>query len=76
MFGKKAKKNDLFGNRVDPDCRYCVHNSAAEEEPVFCALHQDPGGSPACRHFSYDPLKRAPKNLPPLPNFDPKDFSL
>lgn len=43
---------------------------------MLCAIRQNPGEKAACRHFNYDPLKRSPKNLPPLPDFDPEDFSL
>lgn len=76
LFGKNKKKNKLFGGSVTPDCRYCQHNSAEDGEAVCCAVNQDPGEDCACREFSYDPLRRTPENLPPLPKFDPEDFSL
>lgn len=76
LFGHKAKKEKLFGNSVEPNCEYCTHNSAAEGEVPLCAIRQNPGEKAACRQFNYDPLKRSPKNLPPLPKFDPEDFSL
>lgn len=76
LFGRKGKKERLFGNSVEPNCVYCVHNSAPEGEPLLCAIRQNPGEKAACRQFDYDPLKRSPQNLPPLPKFDPEDFSL
>ena len=76
LFGRKSRKKELFGKSIEPNCQYCTHNRAGEEEAPFCALHQIPEEDGACRRFSYDPLRRTPKNLPPLPKFDPEDFSL
>lgn len=76
LFGHRSKKEKLFGNSVKPNCQYCTHNSAGEGEPVLCAIRQNPGEEAACRQFDYDPLKRSPQNLPPLPKFDPEEFSL
>lgn len=76
MFGFSSKKKKLFGNSVEPDCRYCIHNASANETVIDCP--ESAAGKPEapCRRFSYDPLKRSPQNLPPLPQYDPEDFSL
>lgn len=76
LFGRKNKKNPLFGSTIEPDCRYCSYNNAGEEEAAECSLGCIPEDSAGCSRFSYDPLKRTPKTSPPLPKFDPEDFSL
>lgn len=76
LFGQKKKKNRLFGSTIEPDCRYCSYNNASEEDVAECALGCIPEDSVGCSRFSYDPLKRTPRTSPPLPKFNPEDFSL
>lgn len=70
----RRKKEALFGNRIDPDCTVCTHY---EEESGTCTLlkEKNPDGA-GCRHFTYDPLRRAPKGTPRLRDYDPEDFVL
>lgn len=70
------KKNALFGNRIDPNCAYCIYGIEKEEEKPDCEKKRQPEEDGACKKFVYDPLKRKPKNLPDLPSFNPKDFEL
>ena len=71
MLGKKKKK--LFGSRIEADCSYCSRNTGTDEKPV-CAFKRLPDGG--CPHFAYDPLMRVPRALPPLREYDEKDFKV
>ena len=74
MFGKNKKP--LFGSRIDPACVYCAHSST--ENGLHCTRGKQKSCSEtdSCRKFDYDPLRRIPRKLPPLPTADPKDFTL
>ena len=71
----------LFGNTIPPSCDYCSHNKMPDGSPV-CAVPSkakfagqiDEDGN--CPFFSYDPLLRKPKVLPPLQRYNKEDFSL
>lgn len=69
MFGKKKKP--LFGNSVEPSCRYCAHFSGGEDGG--CRLGRKPE---PCADFAYDPLLRAPSRLPQMKKHDPDEFKL
>lgn len=75
MFGRKKKKEPLFGNEIEPDCSYCMHGPGPAEA---CAYRQFDEEDPmkTCRAFQYDPLLRAPRTPPPLKKHDPSDFEL
>lgn len=68
-------KQNLFGNHIVPDCRYCSHNQTPEQTPT-CTLHKTMHDDGRCEQFSYDPLLRKPQNLPALQRFDADDFKL
>lgn len=63
----------LFGTAIEPSCDYCSHNIGLESIPV-CALSKDVDEE--CSHFSYDPLLRKPRTLPPMMQFSAEDFEL
>lgn len=77
----------LFGNSIAPSCEYCSHNITPNAEPD-CDIPADVNKSRAkpfarqldadgkCPFFSYDPLLRKPKVLPPLQKYSKDDFSL
>lgn len=73
MFGKKKEK--LFGNHVDVNCEYCSNSSECDGANI-CRLNRCPEPDGSCSRFSYDPLKRSPKNLPPMPKHDADEFQL
>lgn len=66
----------LFGNSIAPSCEYCKHNTAANGEDVHCAFSQMMDEEEGCTYFSYDPLMRKPKVLPPFKKYSEEDFSL
>lgn len=72
----RRKKKKLFGNHIDPACRYCRHQEAYPEGGLRCAYRGQVEPDGRCARFAYDPLKREPRNLPELPTYDPKDFLL
>lgn len=72
MFGHKKK---LFGSQIEIDCSYCSNNTGEEEEPV-CARGLTRKEDGSCRRFSYNPLMRTPRALPPLREYDSEDFEL
>ncbi|NLJ30379.1 MAG: hypothetical protein GX424_02040 [Clostridiales bacterium] len=74
MFGKK-KNQELFGRNIDATCEYCANYSDFDGAAV-CRLGRRMPPDGACPRFSYDPLKRAPRNLPPLKPHDPEEFEL
>ena len=69
-------RKKLFGNRIEPNCEYCLYSSPEEDSRRFCKKLREEPKTQKCRHFVYDPLKRVPHCLPNLPKFDAEDFSL
>lgn len=76
MFGRK-KKNLLFGAQIEPECRYCRHNGSRDGQEPVCVLHREPKGK-ACKKYEYDPLRREPRNAPPIhtEQYSEDDFKL
>ena len=70
------RRKKLFGNNIEPNCEYCIHSSTEEENTFFCKKWKHAQRPKKCKHFSYDPLKRVPRQLPPLPQVDPEDFTI
>lgn len=73
MFGKK--KLPLFGDGIEPSCKYCAHGPGPAES---CAFRRFGAGETeaSCRAFRYDPLMRAPVSLPPVKKHSPDEFEL
>ena len=72
--GKFSRVLTFFNTARDADCSFCVYNIRKSGQD-FCSARR-PMGNPDCRRFRYDPLKRAPRNLPPLREYDPDEFKL
>lgn len=71
-----AKKR-LFGNNIHPACSYCHYAKPAPDGVMFiCQKYGPVAAHYSCAKFEYDPLKRVPKRLPPLPSYSPEDFEL
>lgn len=73
MFGKKRKEQ--------PDlprlCEFCEHASLiTDEKNVLCSLHGIVNREYRCKKYTYDPLKRVPHTLPPLPKLTEEDLLL
>ncbi|MBR1780873.1 MAG: hypothetical protein IJ751_05660 [Oscillospiraceae bacterium] len=68
----------LFRNNIDPRCAYCERGSDIGGGEVVCVKRGVVPEGYQCRHFVYDPFKRAPVS-PKLPDFsrlEDEDFTL
>lgn len=76
MFGRKRKKA-LFGANIEVDCRYCRSNGAKHGDEPFCTVKAVLKDG-KCKKFEYDPLRREPRQAPPLRSagFTEEDFKL
>lgn len=63
----------LFDNH-DPKCEYCVY-VRAEGDALVCSRRGERAAKP-CGSFSYDPLKRVPRQEARLPQYRPEDFAI
>lgn len=70
-------KQKLFNNDIIPKCEYCLHGKLAPGgEEILCIKMGIMSLSSSCKKYKYDPLKRQPKKMPQLPQFEKKDFEL
>ena len=74
FFKREKKRPPLFGNSIEPDCRYCHYYDTDGE---VCALGKDLQPE-NCKSFHYNPLLREPKRPPILKKdrFSKEDFQL
>lgn len=72
-------KKILFGNGIDPSCRYCSLCLAENPDGTFTCKRDPKRPKPddgTCRSFHYDPLMRKPRTDEKLPTYDASDFKL
>lgn len=69
------KKKFSCPEGVEPACRFCALGEASGKD-ILCSKMGPVSEDFCCRRFRYDPLKRVPKKMPKLPQFDPSDFTL
>lgn len=56
-------------------CAYCERATLlASEDYVLCAKKGVVSQNYVCRRFLYDPMKRTPQKMPPIPLPDPEEF--
>ena len=69
-------KFDMERERVCSFCEYATPAPSDKDgnEFVICAKKGLVKDGKACRKFSYDPLKREPAKLPPLPEVEAVDI--
>ena len=73
MFKKKEKNIP----DIPQYCCYCENATIiSDEDNVLCARKGIVNCEYKCRRFVYDPLKRKPRALPPLPELNAEDFIL
>lgn len=60
-------------NDLPAACQYC-ERSKMDELGMTCLKKGVVEPDDSCRAFVYDPLKRVPRQLPRLPEFDPDEF--
>ncbi len=74
MFGKKKRSEAPDLPRV---CEFCERATLLSDEcNVLCADKGIVNREYKCKKFSYDPLKRVPHALPPLPRLSEEDILL
>lgn len=68
----------LFRKKVAKFCAYCAHAGQAGNNQMLCSKKGFVACEDHCRHFRYDPLKRAPSRYQAkdFSQFDDTDFSL
>ena len=65
----------IIDKNIPPSCEYCSHRSTGENDN-FCTLTSAPITVKYCKKFSYDPLRRVPRQEPRLPVFSIDSFKL
>ena len=58
----------------EPRCEYCVHVRSTDGG-LICVRRRGEAQKP-CSAFSYDPLKRVPRQEARLPVYRPEDFAI
>ena len=76
MFGRKKKinKDSLFGASIEPNCAHCL-NSVTVQGEARCRIGQILTDG-KYKKYTYDPLRRTPKEDPKLRSYSAKDFEL
>lgn len=58
-------------------CEFCEHAAIINDETnILCEYRGIVDREYRCRKFIYDPLKREPKSLPPMPKLSEDDLLL
>ncbi len=73
MFGKKKKPAPDLPHL----CEFCEHAALINDEcNVLCDRRGIVNREYSCKKYVYDPLKRVPRTLPPLPKLSEEDLLL
>ena len=71
------RNKKLFGARIEPACGYCgIGRETEDGAKILCPKVGVMTPSDSCRKFRYDPLKRVPAAVRPLPCYRTEDFEL
>lgn len=68
--------NSLFGKRIDPACEYCTFGHKNALGTILCKYRGVVEPYFYCKKYEYAPLKRIPRVMPDLPEFDEDTFKL
>ncbi|MCI5579497.1 MAG: hypothetical protein MR364_08390 [Oscillospiraceae bacterium] len=68
MEEKAMGKKKLFGNNINPSCKYCELGKAGEGDKIICEKFGEVKAYDSCKKFVYNPLKRIPKKELSLAN--------
>lgn len=70
-------KQKLFGKNIEPACQYCEHGTDTKgRQKISCEKYGIVDPFHNCKYFLYAPLKRIPRQAPPLPQYNKEDFEL
>lgn len=64
----------IFEDYVPAMCKYCAKSSRSGEKLMCGKKEVSPDGS--CRRYSYDPLRRVPRQQPRLKEYSQSDFKI
>ena len=73
MCKKKKKLTEKL--EISKVCIYCENATViADDENVLCSLRGIVNKEFCCKKFAYDPLKRVPRPMPPMPKLSEEDL--
>jgi len=73
----KSKKNRSQASDIPHVCKFCEYAAIINDEyNVLCSKKGIVNREYCCKSYSYDPLKRVPKTLPPMPTLSEEDLLL
>lgn len=71
----KRLSKGVYNKNIERCCGHCANAQiSAALKLVFCKFKGPVSEGDVCRKFAYDPLKRTPKAIAPLPEFSEDDF--
>lgn len=68
--------NKLFGNHIQPACKYCEEAFPQTGGGVLCVRNGPVAPEHSCRKYRYDPIKRIPRRRQPQESYNSEDFEL
>ncbi len=70
-------QSKLFSSEIPPACEYCKYGFLTRDgKAVLCEKKGVCKPYSSCYRYRYAPLKRVPKRMPALPQYDKSDFEL
>ena len=71
-------KKSVFNTvNISPACAYCQHGKPSPDgETVLCVKKGIVAKDYKCRKYKYDIMKRVPRRVPELQQFNEDDFKL
>lgn len=70
---KKVKDKD----NLPKECKYCENATViSDDDYILCSRHGIVSKQYHCKKYAYDPLKRVPKQMPPMPRLSEEDLLL
>ena len=66
----------MFDTNLPHYCEYCVHCAKDADKLICRKKNEETTAKSDCRGYEYDPIKRVPRALPRLPQFNPNDFAI
>ncbi len=70
-------KNKLLGKDIIKNCSVCRNSiELLSGEQFICRKKGPVYSTDYCRKFKYDPLKRKPADITPLPKYKKEDFEI
>lgn len=64
-----------FGKNIAPSCEYCEFGQKSGQQ-IYCNKKGEYIEDKKCMKYKYDPTKRIPRVLGPMPKYNPEDFEL